>query len=115
MLFSGLQILLQVCSFFTGLTILGTGGSVVRPQTDLERGVVLVVALIALFVVATFIGSISDVISKINANDEQFRNKMSHVNLFMKNRELPDDIQARIRNYYRSLWSRQGKTHFPFF
>jgi hypothetical protein len=44
----------------------------------------------------------------MNASEDLFRTKMNKVNLFMRNRKLPEDIQARIRNYYRTFWSRQG-------
>jgi hypothetical protein len=34
--------------------------------------------------------------------------QLDEINLFMRNRRLPDELQTRIRNYYTNIWSRKG-------
>ena len=48
-----------------------------------------------------------NLISAVNANTEEFRNKISNINLYMKNKRLPEILNRKVRNYYNHLWSRQ--------
>lgn len=83
-------------------------------------GYMLLIAFLVLFIVAALIGSVVDLVANMNASgyifvmtcchdcSEEFRKKMAHLNQFMKNKNLPQDLRQRIRKYYLHLWSRQG-------
>jgi hypothetical protein len=85
----------------------------------LERGFTLCCSVLSLLVagkqIGSFfwntwgyiIGSIVNLISAVNANTEEFRNKISNINLYMKNKRLPEILNRKVRNYYNHLWSRQ--------
>ena len=84
------------------------GGGIIRPQTLFEMGIELVIALMALFGIATIIGAISRIIAQLDISGEKFRQKMLEVNLFMRNRKIPPELADRIRDHYVALWSRHG-------
>jgi len=88
--------------------VTGVGGKEEPPETPLEMGYMLIIAFLVLFIVAALIGSVVDLVANMNARSEEFRKKMAHINLFMKNKDLPQELRDRIRKYYFHLWSRQG-------
>ncbi len=94
--------------FWAANIVTGEGGKTERPTDDFERGVALIVAFVAIFVVAAIIGNVEHFITALNENDEKFRQKLDDLNLFMSNRRLPEELQTRIRNYYRNVWNRNG-------
>jgi len=88
--------------------VTGVGGKEEAPETPLEMGYMLIIAFLVLFIVAALIGSVVDLVANMNARSEEFRKKMAHINIFMKNKDLPPELRDRIRKYYFHLWSRQG-------
>jgi len=80
-----------------GVTVVtGVGSKEHVPETHEEMGFMLFVAVIVLFIVAVLIGSVVDLVATTNASAEQFRHKMSRMNLFMKNKHLPKQMRERV-------------------
>jgi len=51
-------------------------------------------------------GTISNLISKMNKNEEQFNEKVEAINSFMREYSLPQDLKDRILGYYDFMWAR---------
>jgi CRP-like cAMP-binding protein len=86
----------------------GLGGEIPPPETDLERAFTLLAAFMSLLIAGYIIGNIVNLIGAMNESSEEFRNKMATINLYMKNKKVPEQLTMRVRNYYNHLWSRQG-------
>lgn len=55
------------------------------------------------------IGNLASILANIDTARAQFRERMEKVSTFMRNHDVPADLQSRVRNYYNYLWdSRRG-------
>jgi CRP-like cAMP-binding protein len=84
------------------------GGDPGLPSNDLERLLDLFIAFLSVFVISIVIGNVSELVSELNAEENELREKLTNLNQTMYVRKLPGDLQDRIRNYYLNLWSRLG-------
>ena len=95
--------------FWATNIVTGEGGAVERPTTDFERAVTVMIAFLSVFLVATIIGHVEQIIEHLGKDAEAFRRKMHSLNVFMQSRKLPTDLQERVRSYYINvLQYRQG-------
>ena len=84
------------------------GGDPGLPSNTAERVMDLCIAFLSVFVVAVVIGNVNELVSELNANEGRLREKLQTLNHFMQTRRLPNDLQARIRTYYLTIWTRRG-------
>ncbi|KNC53825.1 cyclic nucleotide-binding protein [Thecamonas trahens ATCC 50062] len=92
--------------FWAANQLTNKGGGPIRPVSEFERGFELAVAVLALFAVATIIGSISRVIAQSDTNYARFRERLDTVNMFMRTKGIPSELQERIRSHYISEYAR---------
>jgi voltage-gated potassium channel len=91
----------------TTLTTIGYGDIV--PTNPVQFFYVIIVMLMGAAVYGFIIGNIANIIANIDVAKSQFREKLENVNTFLKYRNIPADLQKRIRDYYDYLWeSRRG-------
>eukprot|EP00667_Euglena_gracilis_P004610 EG_transcript_4629 len=64
--------------------------------------------LLGIFVVATVIGVVGDLIQNLDSSSMFFRQKIDQMNDYMRYKQIPADLQEEVRNYYTYLW-RTGK------
>jgi hypothetical protein len=78
-----------------------TGYGDIHPETDAER---LVASLIMLFGGSFYgytIALMAQLVSKLNINRQKYENKLDCVKAYMVSRNLPRDLQQRIKQYYK--------------
>ncbi|MBN2385213.1 ion transporter [bacterium] len=88
----------------TALSSVGFGD--ITPQTRIEVLFATFVMIVGVAVFAYFIGNIASMISKIDAGQALFQERMDGVKEYLQYRKLPLVIRQRILNYYEFLWSR---------
>lgn len=95
-------------AFFSANLLLGVGGEPPPPETDLQRGVCLTVALAGTVVIAVVIGNVADVVTRQTHDEEEFALKMRALDAFMNSRRLPPDLRRRIRGYFVNVVQHRG-------
>ncbi len=78
-----------------------TGYGDIHPETDAER---LAASLIMLFGGSFYgytIALMAQLVSKFNINRQNYENKLDCVKAYMVSRNLPRDLQQRIKHYYK--------------
>eukprot|EP01135_Chromosphaera_perkinsii_P007543 Nk52_evm27s913 gene=Nk52_evmTU27s913 len=94
-----------VALYFSTAVLTGIG-NIANPQTDLEIWFCLFCMVTGFLLFATIIGNIGEVLSNMHATVAQFRQKMSLVEEYMNQRNIPKDVQIRIRQHYGYLADR---------
>lgn len=91
---------------FTTLTTVGYGD--ISPTTTIETVVVIFIELAGAIVYAIVIGNIGLLVSKLQASSQRYAEKMDSLQEYMRYRNLPIDLQRRIREYHELAWHRLG-------
>lgn len=87
----------------TTLTTVGYGD--ITPESNLETVFTMGVMLMGVSMYAYTIGNIASLIANLDHKNAVFRQKMDAMNRYMSYRDLPSDLQLRVRQYYEYLWS----------
>lgn len=94
--------------FWATCFMTGMGPDPNRPRTDIELYFSFAMLLLGVFVFATVVGSVGDLIANRNATRVKFKKKLEIVNLWMRYKGIKTELQDRIRNYYSYIWQRQA-------
>ena len=94
-----------IALYFATAVLTGIG-NIANPHTDLEIWFCLFCMVAGFLLFATIIGNIGEVLANMHATVSQFRQKMSLVEEYMNQRNIPKDVQARIRQHYGYLADR---------
>ncbi|XP_018359676.1 PREDICTED: potassium voltage-gated channel subfamily H member 7-like [Trachymyrmex cornetzi] len=62
--------------------------------------------LIGVFIFATIVGQVGNVITNRNANRLEFERLLDGAKTFMRNHKVPDDMKQRVLRWYDYSWSR---------
>jgi voltage-gated potassium channel len=69
----------------------------------------MIIEMIGAGMYGFIIANIASLIANIDIAKAQYREKLEKINTFMKYRNLPQDLQVRINDYYSYLWeNRKG-------
>ena len=91
----------------TTLTTIGYGD--ITPANPLQFIYVIVVMLMGAAIYGFIIGNIANIIANIDVAKSQFRERVENIDTFLKYRNIPSRLQARIHDYFDYLWeSRRG-------
>lgn len=88
----------------TTMTTVGYGD--ITPNTFTETFFTLFSMCIGVTIYAYIIGNMATLVTNINAQAHAFRQKMDAINDYMRFREIPDELQERVRSYYDYVWAR---------
>ena len=61
------------------------------------------VTLISCFVFGFSVNQIGDILKEFFRIEEEFKDKMAKLNIYMKKRELDDDVSVKVRKYFEYL------------
>ncbi len=86
----------------TTLTTVGYGD--ITPTTDLEIGFTLVVMFLGISMYAFIIGNVTSLVANLDANQSHFREKLTQIQSYMRNRGIPSSLQKQVRDYYQYMW-----------
>ena len=91
----------------TTLTTIGYGD--ITPESPIQFIYVIIVMLMGAAIYGFIIGNIANIVTNLDITKSRFREKMENINNFLKYRNIPDQLQIRIHDYYDYLWgSRRG-------
>lgn len=63
----------------------------------------ITVTLISCFVFGYSVNQIGDILKEFFRIEEEFKVKMAKLNIYMKKRELNDDVSVKVRKYFEYL------------
>ena len=81
----------NMCSFTANL----------RPETELECLLCVIIALSGVVLFAYVVGTIFDVMSTICAKSQHYREYVEEINHWLRYRKLPDDLQHRVKSHHK--------------
>jgi len=87
------------------LTTVGYGDIV--PHTNIETAYSMIVMIFGVGIYGYVIGNIANILSTRDPAKLAFQNNMDSLKAFVKYRELPVNLQHRIRDYYAYLWKKR--------
>ena len=91
----------------TTLTTIGYGD--ITPESPIQFIYVIIVMLMGAATYGFIIGNIANLIANLDITKSRFREKVENIDTFLKYRNIPNQLQVRIHNYYEYLWeSRRG-------
>ncbi|KAK7450499.1 hypothetical protein BaRGS_00039952, partial [Batillaria attramentaria] len=67
---------------------------------------VIVSYLIGVFVFATIVGQVGNVINNKNASRQEFERLLDGAKVYMQTHNVPCDLQKRVQRWYDYVWSR---------
>jgi len=88
-------------------TLATVGYGDIPPQNNAQ---VLFAMLVIMFGVATYgyiLGNIAQIISKLDPAKNYYMNNMERLKAFISQRNLPDELQSRIRGYYEYIYEKK--------
>lgn len=106
---SGTDIWEEYCAafYFAIVTLTSVGYGDVHPQNTAERFYSIVVIMVGALLYGFFIGSMTQLTVKHDANFLEISAKMDCVAAYVKVRHFPDHIRRRVMSYYEFLYRNQ--------
>ncbi|GFT82795.1 cyclic nucleotide-gated cation channel alpha-3 [Nephila pilipes] len=98
-----------ICLYWSAMT-LTTIGNTNPPETDVEYIFTGVIFLTGVFVFATVMGNVGDVISSMNANRQEFQARMDHIQMYLTHKKVPASLQLKIKKWAEYTWTRTKAT-----
>jgi hypothetical protein len=89
--------------YFSFSTMATVGYGDITPQTNLEKVYSILGMLIACGFTAYIIGSIGSIFNRSNIMANEIKLKSFHINQFLRNKEIPNDMRMRIMSYLEYL------------
>lgn len=86
----------------TTLTTVGYGD--ITPTTEIEIIFTLLVMFMGVSMYAYIIGSVSSLISNLDAAKARYREKLDQIQTYMRENKIPPNLQQKIRDYYQYRW-----------
>lgn len=89
--------------YWSVVTMCTLGYGDIVPVTSGEKLFTICVTLISCFVFGYSVNSIGDILKEFLRVEEEFKGKMAKLNMYMKQRELNDDVSVKVRKYFEYL------------
>ena len=90
---------------FTTMTTVGYGDF--SPVSAGERIFTIFAMMVGCAVFGYIIGSTTSLVASADAASAQLAERISNLNMYMKDRKLPRELQVGIRKYFKYFWSRR--------
>ncbi|XP_067120097.1 cyclic nucleotide-gated channel alpha-3-like isoform X1 [Centruroides vittatus] len=98
-----------VCMYWSAMTLTTIGESN-PPETDIEYIFTGLTFLIGVFIFATVVGNVGDVIANINATRQEFQAKMDQIKIYLTHKKVPPSLQIKVKKWAEYSWSRTQAT-----
>jgi len=92
----------------TTLTTIGYGD--ITPETNGQMLFTILVQLIGAGVYGYIIGNLASLLTNVDVARSQHEEKVEQINTFMRYRNFPPELKARVGDYYDYLWSQRRGT-----
>ncbi|ELU09319.1 hypothetical protein CAPTEDRAFT_72022, partial [Capitella teleta] len=93
-------------SLYWSTLTLTTIGDLPPPESNWEYVFTIVSYLIGVFVFATIVGQVGNVITNRNASRQEFERLLDGAKVYMRNHNVPQAMQRRVQRWYDYAWSR---------
>ncbi|XP_047489239.1 uncharacterized protein LOC125039406 isoform X4 [Penaeus chinensis] len=93
-------------SVYWSTLTLTTIGDLPTPETNRQYIFTIVSYLIGVFIFATIVGQVGNVITNRNANRLEFERLLDGAKLYMRHHKVPRAMQRRVQRWYDYSWSR---------
>ncbi|XP_050726592.1 cyclic nucleotide-gated cation channel alpha-3-like, partial [Eriocheir sinensis] len=93
-------------SVYWSTLTLTTIGDLPTPETNKQYIFTIVSYLIGVFIFATIVGQVGNVITNRNANRLEFERLLDGAKLYMRHHKVPRAMQRRVQRWYDYSWSR---------
>ncbi|XP_062513620.1 cyclic nucleotide-gated olfactory channel-like [Corticium candelabrum] len=94
-----------IYSFYWSTQILTTIGELPSPQEDLQYVFVIFDFLIGVLVFATIVGNVTYTISNMNAQRNEFQDRMDGIKQYMHSRSVSKDMEDKVIKWFDYLWT----------
>ncbi len=94
----------------TTMTTVGYGDIV--PVNNEERLYVLCTMVVSSCMFAYFVGNMASMIASVDSTQSIYKERMEFVREYLNYQKVPDDLQVRIKSYYKHCW--KNLKSFPF-
>jgi len=92
-------------SLFFAVTVTTGVGANLNPNTDLETIYTILSIVIGVFMYGLILGAASGGLSSLDEGDSELRKQMDALNNFLRKKKLSLDIQKRIQENLKYVWS----------
>ncbi|XP_023243864.1 cyclic nucleotide-gated cation channel beta-1-like [Centruroides sculpturatus] len=97
------------CFYFATKTATSIGiGKKFRPSNEFEYVFMIVSWLMGVFIFAFLVGQIRDIFATATRSKTEYRQMMNLTVQYMRNLNVPDDLQTRVRLWLRHTWEQQN-------
>jgi len=93
--------------YWTVVTLTTVGYGDIVPSSNVETVYSMLVMILGVGVYGYVIGNIASILSTRDPAKMAFQKNMDGLKAFVKHRDLPMDLQNRIRNFYAYLWKKR--------
>lgn len=101
----GTQYIRSLYWAITTMTTVGYGDII--PRRNVEYVFTSIMMLIGASLYAYIIGNIASIFSNLDSAKAAFWNKMEAANQYLRSRQVPHELNARVRDYYDYIWARR--------
>lgn len=92
--------------YWVVVTATSVGYGDITPNRDVEYVLSMLVILVGASMWAFIIGNIASLLSSLDSAKSTFWNRVELVTQFLRNRQVPLEVNEDVRGYYEYLWSR---------
>ncbi|KAG8190657.1 hypothetical protein JTE90_001266 [Oedothorax gibbosus] len=93
-------------SVYWSTLTLTTIGDLATPATNLQYLFTIISYLIGVFIFATIVGQVGNVITNRNASRLEFERLLDGAKMYMRHHKVPKGMQRRVQRWYDYSWSR---------
>jgi hypothetical protein len=104
-----IQYLRSVYWTITTMTTVGYGD--ITPSRSVEYILTMIVMLLGASMYAFIIGQIASLLSKLDSVKASHLNRVEAVTQYLRQRNVPNDLKSRVKNYYDYMWERRRGLH----
>ena len=97
--------------YFAVISLTGRGRTM-TPRTDLQLGFSIIIFFFGTFTIAYVIGATGVLISSMDAAAIAFQRQCTTTNNFIRRKNVPAELQRRVRNYFDCMYVRGAAVNF---
>ncbi|XP_074604618.1 uncharacterized protein LOC141857935 [Brevipalpus obovatus] len=94
-------------SFYWSILALTIIGDLPRPRTKPEYIFLIVELFLGLFLLATVLGHVANIVTHVGAARKEFQAKLDSVKTYMRMRRVPEHLKVKVIKWFDYLWMTQ--------
>lgn len=94
-------------AFYWSVLALTTIGDLPKPRTKSEYSFIIVELLLGLFLLATVLGHVANIVTNVSSAQKDFQKKLDSVKAYMRMRRVPEHLKIKVIKWFDYLWMTQ--------